>query len=49
MLDIVASYHRIQFHKTFMIQTQVNGKKRHFVSIYVRLTVISAIKFVLLK
>ena len=26
MLDIVASYHRIQFQQKIMIQTQENGK-----------------------
>ena len=26
MLDIVASYHRIQFHGELMIQTQKNGE-----------------------
>ena len=30
MLDIVASYHRIQFRGKIMIQTQENGKKTHF-------------------
>ena len=29
MLDIVASYHRIQFQGKCMIQTQKNGKKPH--------------------
>ena len=30
MLDIVASYHRIQFQGKVMIQTRENGKKPHF-------------------
>ena len=30
MLDIVASYHRIQFQGKIVIQTQENGKKPHF-------------------
>ena len=30
MLDIVASYHRIQFQEKLMIQTLENGKKPHF-------------------
>ena len=30
MLDIVASYHRIQLQAKPMIQTQENGKKPHF-------------------
>ena len=30
MLDIVASYHRIQFQGNLMIQTQQNGKKPNF-------------------
>ena len=32
MLDIVASYHRIQFQGKLMIQAQENGKKPHFES-----------------
>ena len=31
MVDIVASYKRIQFQGKRMIQTQENGKKSHFV------------------
>ena len=30
MLDIVASYHFMQFHGKLMIQTQENGEKPHF-------------------
>ena len=30
MLDIVASYHRIQFQEKLMIQTQENDEKAHF-------------------
>ena len=30
MLDIVASYHRIQFQGKLMIQTQENGEKPNF-------------------
>ena len=30
MLDIVASYHRIQFQGKRMIETQENGKKKKF-------------------
>ena len=30
MLDIVASYHRIQFQGKLVIQTQENGEKPHF-------------------
>ena len=30
MLDIVASYHCMQFQGKLMIQTQENGKKPHF-------------------
>ena len=30
MLDVLASYHRIQFQEKRMIQTQENGKKPHF-------------------
>ena len=30
MLDIVASYHRIQFQEKLVIQTLENGKKPHF-------------------
>ena len=31
MLDIVASYHRMQFQRKLMTQTQENGDKPHFV------------------
>ena len=30
MLDVLASYDRIQFQEKRMIQTQENGKKPHF-------------------
>ena len=30
MVDIIASYHRIQFEGKFMIQTQENDEKPHF-------------------
>ena len=30
MLDIVANYHRTQFHGKRKIQTQENGEKPHF-------------------
>ena len=32
MLDIIATYHRMQFQGKLMVQTQENGEKLHFVS-----------------
>ena len=49
MLDIVWGYHRMQFQRKRMIQTQENDKKTHFGLIYARWAQIWSIHHFLFK
>ena len=44
MLDIALGYHRMQFQRKRMIQTQENDKETHFGLIYARLSQIRSIR-----
>ena len=44
MLDIALGYHRMQFQRKRMIQTQENDKETHFGLIYARWSQIQSIR-----